>query len=114
MLSYEILAMEFESRQPCKGSCSNSRYICDSLFKKPTNKWLNSGGYIGYVYDIKRMLEIGREIPYDMMTKFPGEDQGFLLLSGKFDMSIDFQSKIFLSFGLVKDPEEQYITLNTY
>lgn len=103
--------------KPCKGSCSNSRYVCDHLFRKrgsggmdPTNKWLNSGGYIGYVYDIRRMLDIAREIPYDMMTKFPGEDQGFytfLLLSGKFDMTIDFDSKIFLSFGLVNDPEEE-------
>ena len=102
--------------KPCKGSCSNSRYICDNLFKKtkqnimdPTNQWLNSGGYIGYVYDIKKILEIAMEIPWDMMTKFPGEDQGyytFLLLSGKFDMAIDYESKIFLSFGLVKDPEE--------
>lgn len=104
--------------KPCKGSCSNSRYICDYLFKNrithgipmdPTNKWLNSGGYIGYLYDMKKLLDIALEIPYDMMTKFPGEDQGFytyLLLSGKFDLTIDFESKLFLSFGLVGDPDE--------
>ena len=43
---------------PCSGACSNSRYVCDTLFPSPfqhsaladdsTNRWLNSGGFIGY------------------------------------------------------------------
>jgi hypothetical protein len=44
----------------CSGACSNSRYVCDVLFPFPThdamntggcdetNRWLNSGGFIGY------------------------------------------------------------------
>ena len=68
---------------PCTGACSNSRFVCDSLFPSlvgnapdPTNRWLNSGGFIGYASDIHRMLDDIASIPADMMNQWPGFDQG--------------------------------------
>lgn len=53
---------------PCSGACSNSRYVCDELFPKvpehhssmhpidTRNKWLNSGGFIGYASDVNKVI----------------------------------------------------------
>lgn len=101
----------------CRGACSNSRYICDQLFPKPrnrhrdpTNLWLNSGGFMGFAGDIRRILESASLIPSDMMALWPSYDQGLythMLLSRHYNIDIDFSSNIFLSFGMTSDPLER-------
>lgn len=103
---------------PCTGACSNSRYICDTLYPQPspklkdkTNKWLNSGGFIGFASDLKDILDSVSRIPSDILQSWPGTDQGLythLLLSGNWNIHLDYESKIFLSFGLSEDPYETY------
>jgi hypothetical protein len=94
---------------PCTGACSNSRYICDKLFPSPnlmssnkiidpTNKWLNSGGFIGYIDEVIRMLQDINLIPSDLIPLWPGLDQGIytnMFLAGKWGIEIDYGSRIF-------------------
>ena len=97
------------------GSCSNSRYICDKLFlnhnnnDKISNRWLNSGAFIGYVKDIKLLLDVAANLPNDILSNWPGADQGLythLYLSHAYNIHIDYDTQLFASFGLV-NPKEQ-------
>jgi hypothetical protein len=104
----------------CQGTsaCSNGRYICDTLYPQPSpnikdkgNRWLNSGGFIGFASDLRSMFESVGRIPLDILQSWPGTDQGLythLLLAGHWNIHIDYESKIFLSFGLQNDPHEQF------
>lgn len=101
---------------PCRGACSNARYICDNLFPTPrvnpldpTNRWLNSGAFIGYLDDVRRMLEAAGRIPVDILARWPGYDQGLythMLLSRQWNMDVDVNSTLFFSFGIVADRAE--------
>jgi len=109
-----LYTRNFLWKQCASGSCSNSRYVCESMFPKapeadPHNRWLNSGAFIGYASDILRMLRDAGTIPKDMLSQWPGYDQGLythMYLSRKYDIDIDVTSQLFLSFGLVGNPDE--------
>ena len=69
---------------PCTGACSNSRHVCDTLFPHfptdgnihdPTNRWLNSGGIVGYVSAFLEILHALKGLPTGFITAFPGGDQ---------------------------------------
>ena len=102
--------------KPCgAGSCSNSRYICDTLFPKgpdndPANRWLNSGAFIGYARDLRDAIKtIVEDLPNDVLSLWPGGDQGMyshLYLSRRYDIHIDTNASLFLSFGLVRNEDE--------
>jgi len=101
--------------RPCdSGSCSNSRYICDHLFPvghpaDRANRWLNSGAFIGYLGAIRAMLKEIKNIPVDMLAQWPGYDQGLythLYLSQRHGIHVDSNSSLFLSYGLVRNPDE--------
>ena len=106
---------------PCTGACSNSRYVCDTLFPRPpgagagvndpTNRWLNSGGIVGYASAFLEVLDALRGLPPGFVTAFPGADQAVyaaLYLSRAFagTVAVDHGSEVFLSFGLSRDPAE--------
>ena len=104
---------------PCSGACSNSRYVCDHLFPQPHennslsrvlgNRWLNSGGFIGYSPEIHEILHDISTIPEDILNKWPGFDQGLytnMFLGGKWKIELDYFNLVFQSWGLVKDPYE--------
>lgn len=105
----------------CSGACSNSRYVCDILFPVPTpdsmsiggcdatNRWLNSGGFIGYARNIHNMLVEIATIPTDLLNQWPGFDQGLytsMFLAGRWQIQLDYHNLIFQSWGLVEDPFE--------
>jgi len=108
---------------PCTGACSNSRYVCDTLFPRPpgagindpTNRWLNSGGIVGYASAFLEVLHALRGLPPGFVTAFPGADQAVyaaLYLSRAFagTVAVDHGSEVFLSFGLSRDPAEAPVT----
>ena len=72
---------------------------------------LNSGGFIGFASDLKDILDSVSRIPTDLLHMWPGTDQGLynhLLLSGRWDIHVDYESSIFLSFGILDDQYETY------
>ena len=103
---------------PCSGACSNSRYVCDQLFPDPSsnhskrvpgNRWLNSGGFIGYSTEIHQILHDVSNIPGDILNQWPGFDQGLytnMFLGGKWKIELDYFNLVFQSWGLVNDPHE--------
>ena len=120
ILSNIVIQLFFQGfwRGPCSGPCSNSRFICDKLFphpvganqlRIPTNKWLNSGGFIGFSTDVHRIIDDIANIPLDMLMRWPGADQGLythMFLAGKWNIELDYNNHIFQSWGLVDDPAE--------
>lgn len=99
--------------------CSNSRFICDTLYpksgdqlKNPYNRWLNSGAFIGFASDLRDIaIEVGK-MPSDMLSTWPGTDQGLwnhLFLTGMWGISLDYESKIFLSACSVRDDKNDII-----
>lgn len=101
----------------CAGACHNSRHVCDELFPLPpedapdkTNMWLNSGVFIGYLQDIKTMLDITRHLPAHLVTHWPGADQGLyshMFLSGALPITLDYRSRVFQAWGLVDKPKSK-------
>jgi hypothetical protein len=110
----------------CSGACSNARFICENLY--PTspspssnaesgshadrnNRWLNSGVFIGYLGAVRRILNAVRSIPKDLVVRWPGTDQGLythMLLARHWDIEIDRESRVFMSYGIVDDETEAY------
>lgn len=100
----------------CKGDCSNSRYVCDNLYPPfpidhpdSTNKWMNSGAFIGYASDLLRLFRDMKTIPDDFVGLWCGGDQGtytHMMLSRYWHIDIDYQQKLFFSFGFSDDIQE--------
>lgn len=102
---------------PCRGTCSNSRFLCDNVYPPnplirpldPSNRWLNSGAFIGYALDLQRMLDAVSRLPADLIAQWPGYDQGLythLFLSKMWGIELDYASSIFFSFGIIADKTE--------
>ena len=71
---------------------------------------LNSGAFMGYVKDVRKLLEATRSIPSDLLPVLPGGDQGIyqhLLLSGRHPIALDHESSVFQAFGFSGVPEER-------
>ena len=69
----------------------------------------STGAFIGYASAIRRILRDAGKIPKDMLSQWPGYDQGLythMYLSHKYGIDIDVHSNVFLSFGLVGNPDE--------
>lgn len=101
----------------CRGTCHNSRYVCDELFPLPPedapdkkNMWLNSGVFIGYLSDVRAMLDFTRHLPPHLVTHWPGADQGLyshMFLSGMLPITLDYHSRVFQAWGLVDKPDSK-------
>ena len=70
---------------------------------------LNSGAFMGYLGDIKLMMNHIATIPKDLLSVWPGTDQalyGQLFLSRMLPIELDYSSRLFLSYGISKYSEE--------
>lgn len=102
--------------QPCKGDCSNSRYICENLYPSfPSdhpdrrNRWMNSGAFMGYASDLLRLFRDMKTIPNDFVGLWCGGDQGtynHMMLSRYWNIDLDYQQNLFFSFGFSNDIQE--------
>jgi len=89
-------------------------HICNSVFPKHgTNpqRWLNSGAFIGYADEVIRIFNVLQSIPDWLVNDWPGTDQAFfaeILLTGRFNVSLDVCSDVFLTLQALESYEETH------
>merc|ERR1712190_661374 len=81
--------------------CNVNTKACN-LFEQGPRRYPNAGGIIGEARSLRELLEEVKQIPSDMLSKWPGTDQGLfgqLLLTRKIPgYNIDVDSKIWATF----------------